>query len=88
MLLEDEGLTPHGTFYFFTVVSIIGGFWVWLCVPEAAGRSLESIDKLFDLPWYKIGLFGKKYAEEYDREQEEMHRDEKKEATVTYRESA
>ena len=88
MLLEDEGLTPHGTFYFFTVVSIIGGIWVWLCVPEAAGRSLESIDKLFDLPWYKIGLFGKKYAEEFDREQEEIHRNEKSEALASHKETA
>jgi len=73
MLLEDGGLTPHGTFYFFGIISIVGMIWVWLCVPEAAGRSLESIDKLFDLPWYKIGLFGKKYAEEYDREHAVEH---------------
>jgi hypothetical protein len=32
------------------------------------GRSLETIDKMFDLPWYKIGLYGRKFAEEYDRE--------------------
>jgi hypothetical protein len=69
------------------VVSVIGGFWVWLFVPEAAGRSLESIDQLFELPWYKIGLYGKKFAEEYDREQAEIHRDEKKEAEVDYRET-
>lgn len=88
MLLEEHGLTGHGTFYFFGVMSIIGGVWVWICVPEAAGRSLESIDKLFDLPWYKIGLYGKKLAEEYDREQEEIHRDEKKDVTVAFREHA
>lgn len=79
MLLEDEGLTPHGTFYFFGVISVVGALWVWFCVPEAAGRSLESIDKLFDLPWYKIGLYGRKFAEEYDAqhavEQEEMLRE-------------
>jgi hypothetical protein len=34
--------------------------WVWLFVPEAAGRSLETIDKMFDLPWYKIGLYGRR----------------------------
>ncbi|GAB7363959.1 hypothetical protein MBLNU230_g4521t1 [Neophaeotheca triangularis] len=70
MLLFDGGLTPSGTFYFFGTMSIIGGIWVWLCVPEAAGRSLESIDKLFDLPWYKIGLYGRSIAEQYDREME------------------
>lgn len=73
MLLEDEGLTPSGTFYFFGVISIIGAIWVWICVPEAAGRSLESIDKLFDLPWYQIGLKGRAYAEEYDAQHAMEH---------------
>ncbi|CAG7960704.1 unnamed protein product [Penicillium nalgiovense] len=82
MLLEDTGLGPHGTFYFFGVISILGGVWVWLFVPEAAGRSLETIDKMFDLPWYKIGLYGRKFAEEYDREQEEIYRDEKRDAGI------
>ncbi|CAG8909960.1 unnamed protein product [Penicillium egyptiacum] len=82
MLLEDTGLGPHGTFYFFGVISIVGGLWVWLFVPEAAGRSLETIDKMFDLPWYKIGLYGRKFAEEYDREQEEIYRDEKRDAGI------
>lgn len=88
MLLEGDGLTPHGTFYFFGVISVIGGLWVWLCVPEAAGRSLESIDKLFDLPWYKIGLYGKKFAEEYDREQETREVQMKDDITVSYTERA
>ncbi|OJJ52556.1 hypothetical protein ASPSYDRAFT_164459 [Aspergillus sydowii CBS 593.65] len=82
MLLVDGGLGPHGTFYFFGVVSIAGAIWVWLFVPEAAGRSLETIDKMFSLPWYKIGLYGRKFAEEYDREQEQMYRNEKKDAAV------
>jgi hypothetical protein len=33
---------------------------------------------MFDLPWYKIGLYGRKFAEEYDREQEAIYRDEKR----------
>lgn len=70
----DGGLSPAGTFFFFGAISIIGAVWVWLCVPEAAGRSLESIDRLFDMPWYKIGLYGRRYAEEYDREHMEEER--------------
>ncbi|KAJ5385050.1 Major facilitator superfamily domain general substrate transporter [Penicillium concentricum] len=90
MLLEHGGLGPHGTFYFFGVISVLGGFWVWLFVPEAAGRSLETIDKMFDLPWYKIGLHGRKFAEEYDREQERIYHDEKREAgvVVSHKETA
>ncbi|KAL3449695.1 hypothetical protein BJX65DRAFT_294386 [Aspergillus insuetus] len=57
MLLVDGGLGPHGAFYFFGVVSIL-----------AAGRSLETIDKMFSLPWYKISLYRRKFVEEYDRE--------------------
>ncbi|KAJ5354952.1 hypothetical protein N7541_005996 [Penicillium brevicompactum] len=82
MLLENGGLGPDGTFYFFGVISILGGVWVWLFVPEAAGRSLETIDKMFDLPWYKIGLFGRKFAEDYDREQEQIYRNEKKDGGI------
>jgi sugar porter (SP) family MFS transporter len=90
MLLEDHGLSPHGTFYFFGVITVLGGIWVWLCVPEAAGRSLETIDKLFELPWFKIGLYGKKFAEEYDREQAAQVQAEKKEmgVSVAYKEDA
>ncbi|KAJ5514599.1 Major facilitator superfamily domain general substrate transporter [Penicillium fimorum] len=90
MLLEHGGLGPHGTFYFFGVISILGGFWVWLFVPEAAGRSLETIDKMFDLPWYKIGLHGRKFAEEYDREQERIYHDEKRDegVVVSHKETA
>ncbi|KGO52910.1 Major facilitator superfamily domain, general substrate transporter [Penicillium expansum] len=84
MLLKDGGLGPHGTFYFFGVISVLGGFWVWLFVPEAAGRSLETIDKMFDLPWYRIGLYGRKFAEEYDREQEQIYRDEKRDAGAVF----
>lgn len=87
MLLDGgRGLGPYGTFYFFGVVSVLGGFWVWLFVPEAAGRSLESIDKLFDLPWYKIGLHGKKFAEEYDRQQEQLRINEKEGAQAETKE--
>jgi hypothetical protein len=68
MLLASSagGLNPLGTFWFFAVVTVIGGLWVWVTVPETAGRSLESMDRLFSLPWYKIGLYGNADAEERD----------------------
>ncbi|KAI1759789.1 putative MFS quinate transporter [Hypoxylon sp. FL1150] len=63
---DDGGITPMGTFWFFAAVTIIGGLWVWFFVPETAGRSLESMDRLFDLPWYKIGRYGNQDAEQKD----------------------
>ncbi|KAI1871911.1 hypothetical protein JX265_005897 [Neoarthrinium moseri] len=60
------GFSPNGTFWFFAVVTIIGGVWVWFSVPETSGRSLESMDRLFELPWYKIGLHGNDDADARD----------------------
>jgi hypothetical protein len=68
MLLPTSqgGLSPRGTFWFFAAVTIVGGVWVWFTIPETAGRSLESMDRLFALPWYKIGRYGNADAEERD----------------------
>ncbi|KAK3699501.1 hypothetical protein LTR37_016458 [Vermiconidia calcicola] len=82
MLLYGEGLTPSGTFYFFGCVSILGAIWVWFFVPEAAGRSLESIDKMFELPWYRIGLHGRKFAEDYDAQHAESESLEKEKEAI------
>lgn len=71
MLRHDVGITPKGTFWFFAAVTIVGGLWVWLTVPETAGRTLESMDRLFELPWYRIGLHGNKDAELRDMEAED-----------------
>ncbi|KAJ6088188.1 Major facilitator superfamily domain general substrate transporter [Penicillium sp. IBT 16267x] len=68
MLLSTNngGITPKGTFWLFSAVTLLGGIWVWFSVPETAGRSLESMDRLFALPWYRIGRHGNKDAEERD----------------------
>jgi len=60
------GINPSGTFWFFAVVTVVGGVWVWFTLPETAGRDLESMDRLFNLPWYKIGIYGNEAAEEED----------------------
>ena len=65
------GINPNGTFWTFAIVTIVGGLWVWVSVPETAGRSLESMDRLFSLPWYKIGLHGSRDAEAQDFAAEE-----------------
>lgn len=73
MLLPDHdgGITPKGTFWCFAAVTFVGGVWVWFFVPETGGRSLESMNRLFELPWYKIGLHGNKDAEERDNQADE-----------------
>ena len=65
MLLPNSqgGLSPNGTFWLFTVITIIGGVWAWCFIPETAGLSLEQMDYLFKLKWYRIGIFGRKDAE-------------------------
>jgi MFS family permease len=74
LLLQSQGgLSPMGTFWMFAIITALGGVWVWLQIPETAGLSLENMDELFKLPWYKIGLRGRQYANEIqgrlDREQ-------------------
>ncbi len=73
MLLPDShgGISPKGTFWSFAAITILGGLWVWLSVPETAGRTLESMDQLFELPWYRIGLQGNADAKQRDLTVEE-----------------
>ena len=68
MLLPTSagGIGPVGTFWSFAAITMAGGLWVLITIPETAGRSLETMDRLFQLPWYKIGLYGNRYAEEED----------------------
>ncbi|KAI5370023.1 Putative major facilitator, sugar transporter, major facilitator superfamily [Septoria linicola] len=52
-------MTHGGTMMFFSVVTLIGLAWAWFFLPELAGKSLESVDAVFELPWYLIGRKGK-----------------------------
>lgn len=51
-------MEPYGAFYLFCGVLVVSLFWAWFCVPEIAGRSLESMEEIFNLPWYLIGRKG------------------------------
>lgn len=51
-------MNNYGAFYFFVGIMAIGLFWCWFFVPEVAGRSLESMEEMFNLPWYQIGRHG------------------------------
>lgn len=50
---------------FFCCITAIGLAWVWFFLPETSGRSLEAIDAIFELPWYKIGRKGRALTEGY-----------------------
>ncbi|KAH7407013.1 MFS quinate transporter-like protein [Phaeosphaeria sp. MPI-PUGE-AT-0046c] len=51
-------MTKGGTMMFFSCVTAIGLAWVWFFLPETAGKSLESLDAMFALPWHQIGRHG------------------------------
>lgn len=72
MLLSTSngGLTPAGTFWLFTAITLIGLVWAWWFIPETAGLSLEQMDYLFTLKWWRIGTRGRREAEKMVDEQE------------------
>ncbi|KAF2828033.1 MFS quinate transporter-like protein [Ophiobolus disseminans] len=52
------GMTTGGTMMFFSCVTAIGLVWVYFFLPETSGKSLESMDEMFNLPWHLIGRKG------------------------------
>lgn len=56
-------MTHGGTMFFFSIVTLIGLAWVWFFLPELSGKSLESVDRVFEMPWYLIGRKGKHLTE-------------------------
>ncbi|CAK9441149.1 uncharacterized protein LODBEIA_P50180 [Lodderomyces beijingensis] len=44
---------PYGAFYLFVGDLVVYLIWAYF-LPELKGRSLESIEKIFTLPWYKL----------------------------------
>lgn len=60
-------LNNYGAFYFFVGVMLISLFWAYFFVPEVAGRSLESMEDIFNLPWYLIGRKGPELCPDYSQ---------------------
>ncbi|RLV91223.1 Quinate permease [Spathaspora sp. JA1] len=46
-------LNPYGAFYFFSAVLLLSLVFAFF-LPELQGRSLESVEEVFTLPWYKL----------------------------------
>ncbi|GAB7344327.1 hypothetical protein MBLNU457_2192t1 [Dothideomycetes sp. NU457] len=76
---QEGGMSPMGTFWLFFVITALGLVWVWVTIPETSGLSLEQMDYLFSLPWYKIGISGRKHAEVEMQFAREKELDEKQE---------
>lgn len=74
-------LSNGGTMFFFAAVIVLGAVWSWLFLPELSGMSLESVNAIFELPWWQIGRRGRKVAERLEEEKREER--EEKEAVVT-----
>lgn len=51
-------MTTGGTMMFFSCVTTVGLLWVYFFLPETTGKSLESLDEMFNLPWHLIGRKG------------------------------
>ncbi|KAF2203081.1 MFS quinate transporter-like protein [Delitschia confertaspora ATCC 74209] len=61
--LQFLAMTTGGTMFFFSAVTALGLAWVWFFLPETSGKSLESLDEMFNLKWYMIGRRGKQLTE-------------------------
>ncbi|KAF5710992.1 transcription factor [Fusarium globosum] len=44
----------YGAFMFFLSICTVSLVYVYFAMPETSGRSLESMDKLFERPWYTV----------------------------------
>ena len=58
-------MNNYGAFYFFFAVMLVALVWAWFFIPEVAGRSLESMEEIFNLPWYLIGRKGAELCPDY-----------------------
>ncbi|GKZ35193.1 hypothetical protein AbraIFM66950_005746 [Aspergillus brasiliensis] len=51
-----EAMHAYGPFALFSACTFCGIIWVFFSFPECRGRSMESTESLFMLPWYKTGF--------------------------------
>ncbi|KAK8082399.1 quinate permease [Apiospora saccharicola] len=71
----------YGAFVFFCSVCVVSLGYVFFAMPETAGRSLESMDKLFEQPWYNVHKIAYPKVEDLKqdlRTQKEVELDEEK----------
>ncbi|KAL4738797.1 hypothetical protein BDV11DRAFT_205644 [Aspergillus similis] len=55
-----------GPFALFAAFTACGTAWSYVAFPECKGRSMESVDTIFSLPWYRTGF--SKTSDQAERE--------------------
>ncbi|CAK7895519.1 high-affinity hexose transporter Hxt7p [[Candida] anglica] len=66
----------YGAFYFFVAVLACSLFWAYFFIPEVSGRSLESIEEIFSLPWYLVGRRGAELCPDHSEINRVTHNEE------------
>ncbi|KAL3478844.1 general substrate transporter [Aspergillus californicus] len=51
-----EDMHSYGPFALFAAFTACATVWVYFCFPECKGRSMEDVDTIFSLPWYRTGF--------------------------------
>ena len=46
-----------GAFLFFATWCLLALAYAFIMVPETSGRTLESMDRLFEHPWYEMRIY-------------------------------
>jgi hypothetical protein len=59
----------YGTYLFFAIWTYIGVVFIYFCLPELKGRSLESMDDLFQRPLWSM------WKHAYPTEEEKIRHD-------------
>lgn len=59
----------YGTYLFFSIWTYIGVVFIYFCLPELKGRSLESMDDLFQRPLWSM------WKHAYPTEEEKIRHD-------------
>jgi hypothetical protein len=90
--IVDYGITratPHmitemgyGTFLLYSVLTYIGVVFFYFCLPEMKGRSIESMDDLFQRPLWTM------YKRAYPTEEEKVRSDVQEAQQARRREAA
>ena len=49
-----QSMGTYGAFFFFAAWCLVAWIYTFIMIPETSGRTLESMDKLFEFKWYEM----------------------------------